>query len=210
VTPSDPGNPWGQSEREPIQSDRFTLFLIRHGETAWNAEGRFQGILDSPLTDRGIAQAEACGRRLAKVGGTVDAFHASPLGRTRQTAAILRKFGRYPETHWDARLQEVSLGSWDGLIDADIDAGWPGMLDGASPHDWFFRAPDGESYEATMDRVSAWLRGLNGTVVAVSHGLVGRLIRGAYMGLARDAALRLPVPQDVIWHMAEGRITPLG
>lgn len=200
-----------QSERGPIQTGLFTLFLVRHGETLWNAEGRFQGILDSPLTDRGIAQAEACGRQLAAaVGATVDAFHASPLGRARQTAAIICGLGHYPETHWDERLREVSLGSWDGLIDADIDAGWPGMLDGATPYDWFFRAPDGESYAAAMERVSTWLGSLNGVVVAISHGLVGRLIRGAYLGLPRDAALRLPVPQDSIWHMTGGRIVALG
>jgi probable phosphoglycerate mutase len=184
----------------------LTLYLVRHGETEWNAAGRFQGKLDSPLTGRGVAQAEACGRCLAEIAGEVDTVSASPLGRARQTTWIMKRFGKFPEPQWDGRLAEVSIGSWDGLTHVDIDAQWPGLLDGTTAFDWFFRSPDGESYDAAADRVRRWLDDLQGVVVAVSHGLVGRLIRGAYLGLAKDAALSLPVPQDVIWRMTEGRI----
>lgn len=177
------------------------VFLLRHGETHWNMSGRFQGSLDSPLTEKGINQAASCGRRLATLVEKVDAFHASPLGRAAQTTSIIRSFRDYPETCWEPRLAEVSLGSWDGLTDIDIDALSPGSLDGATPFDWYFRSPDGESYDAAMERVKAWLNDLDGVTVAVSHGLVGRLIRGAYLGLPKDAALSLPVPQDVIWHL---------
>jgi len=186
-----------------------SIYLIRHGETAWNAEGRFQGRLDSPLTARGIAQAEACGRRLATLAAEIDSFQCSPLGRTRQTAAILRSFAAYPEAAFDSRLAEVSLGSWDGLTDIDIDAGWPGLLDGSTPFDWFFHSPDGERFEAAATRVRSWMDSQQGTVIAVSHGLLGRIVRGVYLGLAKDDALRLPVPQDVIWHLANGRITQI-
>ena len=61
------------------------IYLLRHGETLWNVEGRFQGRLDSPLTARGVQQAERCGRKLAATLGQVDAVVASPLGRVRQT-----------------------------------------------------------------------------------------------------------------------------
>lgn len=177
------------------------VFLLRHGETHWNMSGRFQGGLDSPLSEKGIEQAASCGRRLATLAGKVDAFHASPLGRTVQTTSIIRSFRDYPETYWEPRLAEVSLGSWDGLTDIDIDALSPGSLDGSTPFDWYFRSPDGESYDAAMARIEAWLSDLNGVTVAVSHGLVGRLVRGAYLGLSKEAALGLPVPQDVIWHL---------
>jgi broad specificity phosphatase PhoE len=179
------------------------IYLVRHGETAWNTEGRFQGQLDSPLTQKGVGQANAVGRQLAKTLQTASAcaFHISPLGRARQTADIFRSFYTYPNSRWDARLQEVTLGSWDGLTHEDIDAGWPGILDGSSSFDWFFRAPDGESYDRAVTRVGDWLSEADGITIAVSHGLIGRLIRGVYLDLPSAEALSLPVPQDVIWHL---------
>ncbi len=107
------------------------------------------------------------------------------------------------------RLQEVSTGAWDGLTRAEIEAGWPGRLDGASHYDWYFRAPDGEPYEAALQRVRAWMDELNGPVVAVSHGLLGRLVRGAWLGLSADTMLSLPVPQEVVWHLSSAGVHPL-
>lgn len=185
------------------------IYLVRHGETEWNVAGRFQGRLDSRLTEKGIAQAEAFGRRLAALATEIDTLMASPLGRVRETTAIIRTFGQFPESTWDGRIAEVSVGSWDGLTHIDIDAGWPGLLDGSTPFDWFFRSPDGESYDTAMARVTAWLEDLSGVVLAISHGLIGRLIRGAYLNLTKDDALCLPVPQDVIWRLADGRVEPI-
>lgn len=182
------------------------IYLLRHGETEWNASGRFQGKLDSPLTSQGVEQARSCGRRLSQLGIDYDTVIASPLGRTRQTASIVADCGRFPDIRYDQRLAEVSIGSWDGLTHVDIDAQWPGRLDQSTPFDWFFRSPDGESYESAFERVIEWLSDLQGTVIAISHGLVGRIIRGAYLDLPRDEALGLPVPQDVIWRLANGQI----
>ena len=185
------------------------IYLIRHGETEWNDQGRFQGRLDSVLTNTGVKQAEAIGRRLAGLDLSFDAFITSPLGRTRQTAAIIAGLARLPAVQWDDRLAEVSLGSWDGLTDIDIDAQWPGLLDGSTQFDWFFKSPDGESYDAVFQRAECWLRERQGVTVAVSHGLISRLIRGAYSGLPKTEALSLPVPQDVIWRLSNGRIEPI-
>jgi probable phosphoglycerate mutase len=185
------------------------IYLIRHGETEWNAQGRFQGRLDSALTNTGVKQAEAIGSRLAGLELSFDAFITSPLGRTRQTAAIIAGLAGLPAVQCDDRLAEVSLGSWDGLTDIDIDAQWPGLLDGSTQFDWFFRSPDGESYDAVFQRAECWLRERQGVTVAVSHGLISRLIRGAYIGLPKTEALNLPVPQDVIWRLSNGRIEPI-
>jgi probable phosphoglycerate mutase len=185
------------------------IYLIRHGETEWNAQGRFQGRLDSVLTNTGVKQAEAIGSRLAGLELSFDAFITSPLGRTRQTAAIIAGLARLPAVQCDDRLAEVSLGSWDGLTDIDIDAQWPGLLDGSTQFDWFFRSPDGESSDAVFQRAECWLRERQGVTVAVSHGLISRLIRGAYIGLPKTEALSLPVPQDVIWRLSNGRIEPI-
>ncbi|WP_211337849.1 histidine phosphatase family protein [Blastomonas fulva] len=98
------------------------IYVIRHGETEWNAQGRFQGKLDSILTNTGAKQAEAVGKRLAKLDLSVDLFVTSPLGRTRQTATIIAGSAHLPAAQCDDRLAEVSLGSWDGLTHIDIDA----------------------------------------------------------------------------------------
>jgi broad specificity phosphatase PhoE len=185
------------------------IYLVRHGETEWNAVGRYQGKLDSRLTKRGLAQAEAYGRHLAAVAADIEALVASPLGRVRETTAIIKSFGAFPEAQWEPRIAEISVGSWDGLTHVDIDAQWPGRLNESTPFDWFFRSPDGESYDAAMARVDQWLGGLQGIVLAVSHGLIGRLIRAAYLNLSKEDALGLPVPQDVIWRLARGHVEPI-
>lgn len=185
------------------------IYLLRHGETEWNAAGRFQGHLDSPLTARGVKQAQAAGRRLAALAVAPGAFFASPLGRARHTAEVVRSLGDYPTIRWDSRLAEVSLGCWDGLTPVDIDAEWPRALDGASPFDWYFRSPDGESHDEAAARVAEWLAEVEGVVVAVTHGLLSRIIRGLYLGLPREHALELPVGQDGIWLLSEGEVTSL-
>jgi broad specificity phosphatase PhoE len=188
------------------------VFLLRHGETRWNAAGRFQGRRDSPLTARGREQAAQLGRVLtvALAGRPAVSLHVSPLGRTQDTAAIVRRMApALGPVAIEHRQQEASTGAWDGLTRAEIEAGWPGLLDGASHYDWCFRAPDGEPREAALRRVRAWMDELHGTVVAVSHGLLGRLVQGAWLGLRVDEMLTLPVRQDVVWHLSSAGVRPL-
>ena len=109
----------------------------------------------------------------------------------------------------ESRLQEVSTGGWDGLTVEEIEAGWPDALVGTSHYDWYFRSPDGESFEAAFQRVREWVNELKGPVVAVSHGLLGRLVRGAWLGLSIDEMLHLPVPQDVVWHLSRDGVRAL-
>ncbi len=188
------------------------IFLLRHGETEWNAAGRFQGRLDSPLTQRGRDQAAEVGRTLAAVlaGRSTPPLHVSPLGRAQETASIVAcQIPGLHSSRVEPRLQEVTTGSWDGLTHTDIEAGWPNALDGATEFDWYFRSPDGEDYPAAVGRVRTWLDGLDGSVIAVSHGLLGRLVRGVWLGLPREEALLLPVPQDVVWHLSASGVRPL-
>ncbi len=188
---------------------RTTIFLVRHGETEWNATGRYQGHLDSPLTPRGMAQAETLGESLAAIPEIIDTVFVSPLGRARETLEIIARNGLLPQAQSDQRLMEVTAGAWDGLTQEDIDAQWPDALNGATPFDWYFRSPDGESYDAARVRALSWLNDVRGTVIAVSHGLIGRIIRGAYLNLPKERGLSLPVPQDVVWKLAGGKIVAL-
>jgi broad specificity phosphatase PhoE len=190
-----------------------TIFLLRHGETRWNKARRHQGRFDSPLTERGVAQARALGRRLAKLPEAVAApIVASPQGRARRTAEIIREeLGGAVALRLDDRLREHSVGSWDGLTYREIETRSPGIFAGEGFHDWYFRPPDSESYAAFAGRVGEWLGEQNETapIIVVAHGLVSRVLRGLYAGLPRAQALSLPIPQDRIFRLCAGTIETL-
>ncbi|MDO3434209.1 histidine phosphatase family protein [Rhizobium sp. CBN3] len=182
------------------------IYLLRHGETLWNTVGRFQGQKDSPLTPRGVRQADQMADRLAReIGGRESEFsiHVSPLGRARETAVRIRQLISLPEKE-EPRLMEVTVGSWDGMTLYEIDAEYPDALKGADAFEWFFRSPDGETFDDVHWRVSEWLSHISQPTIAVSHGLTGRIIRGVYLGLSRRDMLELPVPQDGFYCLQDG------
>jgi broad specificity phosphatase PhoE len=186
------------------------ILLVRHGETEWNLQRRYQGRSDSPLTERGIAQAHSIGRLLGTLPDVASArIVASPLGRARRTAEIIREhLPAAPELLLDDRLRELSIGSWDGLTYYEIAMRSPGIFDGEGRYEWYFRAPDGERYEAFAARIGEWLHA-SGEIcflVVVTHGIVTRVLRGLYANLPRKAALMLPVPQDKVFRLSGGLI----
>ena len=165
----------------------------------------------------GIAQAEAIGRRLRLLPEAAGAeIVASPLGRARRTAEIIAEClgdarGRPRPIRFEDRLREISLGSWDGLDKRDIKRRAPELFAGEEGRwEWYFRTPDGETYGAFAERIAAWLADLGpDPVIAVCHGVVTRVLRGLYAGMPRDAALRLPVPQDRIFRLSGGTIAEI-
>jgi broad specificity phosphatase PhoE len=184
----------------------MTIFLVRHGETEWNRARRYQGWSDSALTARGVAQAAAIGQRLRALPEAAAAeIVASPIGRARRTAEIIAEgLGRTAPLRFDDRLREISLGSWDGLGRADIRTRLGAKFE---EFEWYFHTPDGESYDGFAGRIAEWLREVgDGPVIAVSHGVVTRVLRGLYAGLPRADALCLHVPQDCIFRLAGGTI----
>src|SRR5262245_24781717 len=95
----------------------MNILLVRHGETAWNREGRYQGRTDIPLSEIGHAQVKALGERLRAI--EIDVAYASPLGRAKATAeAILA--GRTTSLELDPGLLEISHGDWEGKLASDV------------------------------------------------------------------------------------------
>jgi broad specificity phosphatase PhoE len=187
----------------------MALLLVRHGETVWNLEGRYQGRLDSPLTQQGVAQADSIGRLVSQLPEFSAAeIVSSPLGRAYRTAEIICSHRSRPSFRTDDRLQEISIGSWDGLTRHDIDRMYPGMRDGDGRFEWYFQSPDGESYDAFACRISAWLseQPEDRPLVVITHGVVGRVLRGIYAGLPRRIAISLPAPQDKVYRLSGGLI----
>src|SRR5258708_38497662 len=171
------------------------ISLVRHGETEWNLTRRYQGWNDSPLTRRGVAQAEAIGRQLARMPEAQGVpVVASPLGRARRTAELIQAArSDLSAIAFDERLKEISIGSWDGLDRNEIEALAPGIFDG-NDGEWYFRTPDGETYDAFAERIDAWLAEQGErALIAVAHGIVTRVLRGLYARLPRRTALSLPV-----------------
>ena len=189
------------------------IYLVRHGQTEFNASGRIQGAKDSALTPLGVEQGRRLGRLLGSLAPPDARIIASPLGRTQHTARLIREEARLAaEIASDARLAEISLGDWDGMLKDDIREIAPDYDAGERRWDWFFTAPKGESYEVLTARLGGWLedaRALPGTTIAVSHGVAGRILRGLFLGLPREEALMLDIPQDACFRMHGGKIERL-
>ena len=137
----------------------MSIYLVRHGQTEFNAAQRWQGQVDSPLTELGRQQATRMGRRLAELTGTDKAhIFSSPLGRARQTCEIIAgEIGMIDGVTLDPGLMEIGMGAWDCMTDYEIDREYPGLRDGLDRHEWFFHAPGGETFEKMAGRVGSSL-----------------------------------------------------
>ena len=97
------------------------IYLVRHGQTEFNASGRIQGAKDSALTPLGVGAGAQAGAAAGHAGAADARIIASPLGRTQHTARLIREESRLAsEIGHDARLAEISLGEWDGMLKDDI------------------------------------------------------------------------------------------
>lgn len=148
------------------------ITLIRHGETSWNADGRFQGQQDTPLNESGRAQAAITATALARHAFSF--CYTSDLSRAWETADILAApHALHPER--DARLREASFGEWEGLTLPDITLRWPEIVAAWKIDSLRTRPPGGETLEAVHTRVSALLRVIiarhpDEDILVVGHG----------------------------------------
>jgi probable phosphoglycerate mutase len=159
-----------------------TLVLVRHGETAWNREGRLQGQIDIPLSDVGRAQAHALRARLARHPHLFDDEHTavvtSDLRRAHETAEIV--FSAAGRTlHVRRELRELSYGVFEGLTRNEIDERFPGAMTAWLHGDRAYTIEGGESRNALHERVHAAVASFLAAVphphvVVVAHGGVMR------------------------------------
>ena len=134
---------------------------------------------------------------------------SSPMRRARATAgAIAARLGLPVEV--DERLVEIHVGAWEGLLRSDLERTHPEVF---TDSEWLFRSPGGETYEDVMGRVGGWLAEQadepERRLIVVSHGVAGRLLRGAYARLSRGDVIRSDAPQDAIFRLAGGRLDRL-
>ncbi len=181
------------------------IYMIRHGQTDWNAELRMQGQKDIPLNALGRAQATGNGTALKDILGDTAGdydFVASPLTRTRETMERLRAAMALdpPDYRTDTRLVELNFGDWEGHTLGDLERLWPERLADRHRNKWDFIPPgaDAESYEILSWRVGSWLRSVTRPTVCVSHGGVMRSILRLVGGYSGDQAAEAFIRQDRI------------
>lgn len=167
------------------------LVLVRHGETDWNREGRFQGQIDIPLNSNGRAQAEAASRFLAEV--PIDRAYTSAMARPRQTAeAILAQHPGVPLTSTTGLL-EIGHGLWEGRLEREIAEGWPQLLTDWKERPQTVQMPQGETVHDVWQRsLDTWNRIAAGldereTALVVAHDAVNKTILCALLGLGPEA-----------------------
>jgi probable phosphoglycerate mutase len=188
------------------------LYMLRHGETAWNTERRMQGTKDSALTERGRAQALAMGRtlkaELARAPGPT-LFLRSPLGRVRETSDIIGRELGLELSQWrdDPRLAELGYGAWEGFSWKEIEVTHPTALADwrADPHGYC--PPGGETHHELRRRSAAVLAEIvvsNTRTVVVGHGVSGAVLRGINLGLDAKAMFILEKPQDAFFRLLAG------
>lgn len=185
------------------------LLVVRHGETAWNVEGRYQGQADPPLNDRGTAQAEEAAARLENAG--VDAIYTSPLKRAAQTAeAIARRLSLPVRT--DPRLMEIHQGRWQEQLVTDIQMQYPELLAQWRADPWSTSPPDGETLQAVRQRVTAAVADIvarhpDETVVVVTHRIPIGMIKMAYQGWDENITQAWQLPNVYIEEIVVGEQT---
>jgi len=182
-----------------------TIILIRHGQTVWNEEGRFQGRLNSPLTKKGELQAKENAQKLKK---NIEDFEnikifSSPLGRARDTAYIIcNELGINRDTIiFDDRIIEFNYGIFEGQKKEDMMKRQE--FRDREANKWSYRIENGESYILVQDRVKDFLNSIKNEkkVIVVAHEMVNRTIRGVYCNYNKEITLSLKQPNNIILYL---------
>ncbi|MFW8636228.1 histidine phosphatase family protein [Cribrihabitans pelagius] len=183
------------------------IWLLRHGQTKWNAERRIQGQLESALSDTGIMQARHQAGLMADVMKDSPPAFVSPLGRAQQTADIA--LGGAPFTT-DPRLAEAFAGAFQGMTLEEVAQAYPEVHSANPQHlDLFCAAPGGEGFDSFHARILDFMTSLTGPSVVVAHGLLGQVMRGIACGLDRAQMAALPNGQGCVYVLDEGVETVL-
>jgi probable phosphoglycerate mutase len=187
-----------------------SIFLLRHGQTVFNAQQRLQGHCNSSLTDLGQQQATTIGLSLKnKLANKRQwTIYSSPLGRAMQTATIVaEQIGiDSDKIVQDIRLQEFCLGDWEKAYIPDLKAQQPRLCE---QRDWYLMAPNAESYYGVKDRIEDFLADVSvpENIIIISHGLTGAVFRGVYAGMTYSEVFSQDLPQDAYFLLANDKIS---
>ena len=160
-----------------------TIYIVRHGETEWNMQERFQGKLDSPLTDNGIQQAQ----NKAIFFNTclpIDRIYCSPLGRAQATAAILAQALKCPIETVES-LYEIDMGDFGGMKISEMKEIYRVWYHRRNKRKPFVPFPNGESYFDVYLRIRSFISTImkkKQRIIIVAHEGINRILRGIIIG----------------------------
>lgn len=185
------------------------IIMVRHGQTDWNHEQKYQGHCDIPLNDTGREQARDLARILQRE--TIDAVYSSDLSRAIETAEIIST-PLSLKVKPDPRLREMSFGLWEGQTFSEIYRDYPDQFEEWFKHTNDYTVPGGESVNSLLERIRSFMDDIkdryNGTVLLVTHGGVIRSFLFSVLGqdprelwengLEPGAVIRLEINGDDI------------
>lgn len=162
----------------PKKSTLTRFILVRHGETIWNHEGRYQGQIDTPLSPVGLKQGKLVAEALKNI--PIDVAYASPLSRSYDTAVMCADFHGL-EVMKDERLLEINHGKWEGLYASEIEALYPELLKRWRTTVVDVQMPEGECIEDVRRRAMEAFKELaekhqGQTVLVVAHDAVNKAV----------------------------------
>ncbi len=188
------------------------LWLVRHGETAKNREGIWQGQLDVPLSPEGQIQAKRLAARLGRLGLRFDGLFSSDLARARETARVLGE-ALGLEAKEDPRLRELCVGALAGKPREEVFSTFAEVLEKTRTDPWKTPLPGGESLSDLKARLLAFLAELpEGRFLVVTHAGVIRVAVWVALGLEVGQPWRLRIPNASLTRvlLPEGQAGPIG
>ncbi|MFC1923156.1 histidine phosphatase family protein [Chloroflexota bacterium] len=173
-----------------------SIVLIRHGETDWNIEGRYQGQADPPLNNNGIHQAQKLTAELQDIG--LDILYTSPLQRTKQTADMINEVLMIP-VKYEPRLQEIHQGDWQTRLRSEIENLYPELFLEWETDPWKVTPPGGEHLSEVQRRVYSAIDDIlqnhdQKIIGLVTHRIPIALIKVRYQDMDPDIVRSIHLP----------------
>ena len=173
-----------------------TIIVIRHGETEWNVEGRYQGQADPPMNQHGKEQARLLAHQLKQLN--IDLLYSSPLKRAEQTARIICEVSKVPLI-FESRLMEINQGDWQTRLRSEIEELYPVVFSKWETEPWSVTPPNGEHLSQVQARVYDAITDIieyhpDQKVGIVTHRIPIALIKMKYQGLDPENVRRIDLP----------------
>jgi len=186
-----------------------TIYLIRHGETEWNLEGRYQGQKNSPLTQKGREQARLNALKLKKEIKNFDEvkIFSSPLGRAKDSAFIICDALNIERERIivDERIKEFDYGIFEGQLKSFCQTAYAQEFNAREADKWSYQIEGGESYEMVSQRLQPWFDEIKEEtmVIVIAHEMINRTLRGLYFDFEHNKTLKLRQPNDLVLFLQE-------